>query len=182
MSSIHRSLVLTASTSGSVKSTKVSEIRSALADYRAVQPRAGHIKSAYLLELVLAFMVILLLATWMGFRLAKGVTGPIRALAKGTAEVARGNLDVVVETTTDDEVGFLVQSFNKMTHDLREARRGLELSNVELEQRRRYMEIVLRNVGAGVVSVDAEGRVSTINPAAQRLLRPPPSQTPPQAD
>ena len=101
-------------------------------------------------------MVILLLATWMGFRLAKGVTGPIRALAEGTAEVARGNLDVVVETTTDDEVGFLVQSFNKMTHDLREARRGLELSNVELEQRRRYMEIVLRNVGAGVVSVDAE--------------------------
>jgi two-component system nitrogen regulation sensor histidine kinase NtrY len=106
----------------------------------------------------------------MGFRLAKGVTGPIRALAEGTAEVARGNLDVSVQTTSDDEIGFLVKSFNQMIRDLREARGGLERSATELERRRRYMEIVLGTVGAGVVSVDAEGRISTINPSAQRFL------------
>ncbi len=149
---------------------KVATIADTLADYRQVQPKAGHIRTAYLLELTLAFLVILLLATWMGFRLAKGVTTPIRALAEGTAEVARGNLDVVVEPTSDDEVGFLVRSFNRMTADLRGAQSELEFSNAELEQRRRYMEIVLRNVGAGVVSMDAEGCISTINPSAQRLL------------
>ena len=149
---------------------KVDSIRAALDDYRAVQPNADHIRSAYLLQLMLVFLVLLLLATWWGFRMAKGVTGPIGNLAEGTAEVARGNLDVVVEATSDDEIGFLVHSFNKMTRDLREARGGLERSNSELDQRRRYMEIVLRNTGAGVISMDAMGVVSTMNPSAQRLL------------
>ncbi len=149
---------------------KVASIRSTLDAYRQLQPTAGHIRGAYLLQLLLAFTVVLVLALWMGFRLAKGVTGPIRALAEGTAEVARGNLDVSVQTSSDDEVGFLVQSFNQMIRDLREARSGLERSATELERRRRYMEIVLGTVGAGVVSVDAEGRISTINPSAQRFL------------
>ena len=153
---------------------RVAEIRAALDEYRRLQPNAGHIRTVYLLELFLIFLVVLLLATWWGLRMAKGVTGPIRALVEGTDEVARGNLDVVVESTSEDEVGFLVRSFNQMTHDLREARRGLEWSNAELEQRRRYMEIVLRNIGAGVVSIDAERRVTTINPSAQRLLGVPP--------
>jgi two-component system nitrogen regulation sensor histidine kinase NtrY len=153
---------------------KIATIHETLADYRQLLPKAGHIRAAYLLELLLAFFVVLLLATWMGFRLARGVTTPIRALAEGTAEVARGNLDVVVEPTSDDEVGFLVASFNRMTRDIKEARQGLEASNAELDQRRSYMEIVLRNVGAGVVSVDGEGRIGTINPSAQRLLGVPP--------
>jgi two-component system nitrogen regulation sensor histidine kinase NtrY len=155
-------------------SRHVADIRAALDEYRRLQPNAGHIRTVYLLELLLIFLVVLVIATWWGLRMAKGVTGPIRALVEGTDEVARGNLDVVVETTSEDEVGFLVRSFNQMTHDLREARTGLERSNSELEQRRRYMEIVLRNIGAGVVSIDAEGRISTINPAAQRLLGVPP--------
>jgi two-component system nitrogen regulation sensor histidine kinase NtrY len=149
---------------------KVGEIRAALDDYRSLQPHAGHISGVYQQELVLFSLVIVLFAIWWGFRMAKGVSGPIRALAEGTAEVARGNLDVVVETTSDDEIGFLVRSFNKMTHDLRDARAGLERFNAELEQRRRYMEIVLRNIGAGVISVDAEQRILTVNPSAQRLL------------
>jgi two-component system nitrogen regulation sensor histidine kinase NtrY len=153
---------------------KVHEIQAGVEEYRTLQPNAGHIRSVYLLELMLTFFVVLMVATWWGFRLAKGVTGPIQALAEGTAEVARGNLDVVVEPTSDDEVGFLVQSFNRMTHDLRDARGGLELTNAELDQRRRYMEIVLRNIGAGVISIDAEGRVNTINSSAQRLLGIPP--------
>ncbi len=152
----------------------VAEIRTAHSDFRAVQPYAGAVRTAYLLQLLLVLLVLLLLATWLGVRLARGVTNPIGALAEGTAEVARGNLDVRVEATSDDEIGFLVGSFNKMTHDLRDARSRLELSNAELDQRGRYMEIVLRNIGAGVISVDGEGKVSTINPSAQRLLGLPP--------
>jgi two-component system nitrogen regulation sensor histidine kinase NtrY len=149
---------------------KVAEIRSAFDQYRAVQPYAGHIAWVYQIELLLFSLVILLFALWWGFRMAKGVTHSISALAEGTAEVARGNLDVEVEPTSDDEVGFLVRSFNRMTQDLREAHTGLEHTNAELEQRRRYIEIVLRNVDAGVVSFDAAGCISTINPSAQRFL------------
>ncbi len=155
---------------------KVAEIRAALDEYRDVQPNEGRIRAVYQLQLLLIFLVVLLLATWWGVRLAKGVTGPIRALAEGTAEVAAGNLDVRVEKTSDDEVGLLVESFNRMTRDLGETRHGLERSNTELEQRRRYMEIVLRNVGAGVISVDAAGCIGTINPSAQRILDLPPGE------
>jgi len=149
---------------------RVASIRTTLDEYRKLQPTSGHIRSAYLLQLLLAATLVLTLALWMGFRLAKGVTEPIRALAEGTAEVARGNLEVTVEASSDDEVGFLVDSFNRMIRDLRDARTDLERSATELERRRRYMEIVLGNIGAGVVSVDAEQRISTINPSAQRHL------------
>ncbi|HEY8495260.1 MAG TPA: ATP-binding protein [Myxococcota bacterium] len=153
---------------------KIEQIRKAHDDYRQIQPYAGHIERLYHLELLLLSLVVLLFAIWWGFRMAKGVTTPIRALAEGTAQVARGNLDVVVEEQADDEVGFLVRSFNRMTSDLKEARDRLERTNAELERRRSYMEVVLRNVGAGVVSLDAEGRIHTINPSAQRLLGVPP--------
>jgi two-component system, NtrC family, nitrogen regulation sensor histidine kinase NtrY len=153
---------------------KIEEIRVAADQYRAVQPYAGHLAWVYQIELLLCSLVILLFALWWGFRMARGVTHSIRALAEGTAEVARGNLDVELEPQSDDEVGFLVRSFNRMTRDLREARRSLETSAAELDQRRRYMETVLRNVGAGVVSLDADGRIGTINPPAQRFLGIPP--------
>lgn len=155
-------------------SRKVEAIRAALDEYRNVKPNEKRVRAVYQMQLLLVFLVILLLATWWGFRLARGVTGPIRALAEGTAEVARGNLDVVVEKSSDDEIGFLVDSFNNMTRDLSEARTGLEQSQSEIEERRRYTEIVLRNVGAGVISIDAEGTISTINPSAQRILSLPP--------
>ena len=149
---------------------KVASIRATLDEYRALQPNAGQIRSAYLLELLLAFALVLMLALWMGFRLAKGVTGPIAALAEGTVQVAQGNLDVRVTASSDDEVGLLVDSFNRMLADLRAARSDIERSATQLERRRRYMEIVLGNVGAGVVSLDAEGLIRTINPSAQRHL------------
>ena len=63
---------------------KVASIRSTLDEYRRLQPTAGHVRGAYLLELLLAFTMVLMLALWMGFRLARGVTGPLRALAQGT--------------------------------------------------------------------------------------------------
>jgi two-component system nitrogen regulation sensor histidine kinase NtrY len=155
-------------------SSKIGQIRAAHDEYRRLQPYVGHIERLYQLELMLFSLVVVLFAIWWGFRIAKGVTTPIRALAEGTAEVARGNLDVHVEPHSDDEVGFLVRSFNRMTRDLRDARDGLERTNAELERRRRYMEVVLRNIGAGVVSLDADERINTINPAAQRLLGVPP--------
>ena len=153
---------------------KVDTIRAAVAEYRSIRPFAGQIAGVYQLVLLLFSLVTVLFAIWWGLRMAKGVTGPIRALAEGTEKVAKGDLDVVIEESSNDEIGLLVRSFNQMTHDLREALSGLEHSNAELERRRRYMEIVLRTVDAGVVSLDAEGRISTVNPSALRLLGVPP--------
>ena len=82
-----------------------------------------------------------------------------------------------IDLETRDEMGVLVNSFNRMTMDLKTGKEKLEKahsklveSNLELEQRRVYMEIVLANVAAGVVSADTQGNILTINKSAERML------------
>jgi two-component system, NtrC family, nitrogen regulation sensor histidine kinase NtrY len=132
---------------------------------------------SYLITLSIIALLLVFTATWLGFYLAKGITVPISLLAEGTKKVADGDLDVYVDVSTDDEVGVLVDSFNKMTQDLKMQSRRLERAynelsrgNMEIEARRRYMEIVLKNVAAGVISVDKDGVITTINKSAERML------------
>lgn len=122
-------------------------------------------------------MLIILGAIWFGFRLAKELSAPVQALAAGTERVARGDLSVRLEDRSDDELGFLVQSFNRMTEDLRESRarldtynRRLSQQNRELQQRGRYIEALLNNITSGVISMDPDGRIGTVNRSARDIL------------
>jgi two-component system nitrogen regulation sensor histidine kinase NtrY len=135
------------------------------------------ITNAYLLTFLLISLLIVFGAVWLGLYLARGVTGPIQKLSEGTRAVAAGNLDYRVDAETNDELGVLVESFNRMTRDLSVGQRSLEQSRIDLEQsiteleeRRNYMESVLANIATGVVSVNAEGRITTINPAASDMF------------
>jgi len=157
---------------------KMKEISSSYEQFKNTKLLKGNIKSGYLVFLLLIALVIIFLATWFGFHLARGITEPIQDLAVATKSVADGNLNVHLEVKSDDEVGSLVQSFNTMTSDLRagrqkltEANIELQSSNLELDQRRRYMETVLGNVTAGIISVDQQGALTTINSAAEGLLQ-----------
>ena len=121
------------------------------------------IMHSYILALVLIGLAVVLLASWFGIYLARGITGPIKLLAEGTQAVAAGNLNYEIPPVGDDEIGQLVESFNRMTSDLRTSR-------AELDRRRRYTETLLRNVSAGVIGLDPEGRVTAMNPCAERML------------
>ena len=121
------------------------------------------VKNSYILTLLLITLVIIFSATWFGIYLAKGITVPIQSLAEGTREVAHGNWDYQIEKSGDDEIGILVDSFNQMTRDLKQI-------NVELERRGRYMETLLANIAAGVISVNPSGMITTINKAAVQTL------------
>ncbi len=118
---------------------------------------------SYILALVLIGLAVVLLASWFGIYLARELTGPIKLLAEGTQALAAGNLNYEIPPVGDDEIAHLVQSFNRMTSDLRASR-------AELERRRRYTETLLLNVSAGVVGLDPHGRISAINPCAERML------------
>jgi PAS domain S-box-containing protein len=98
-------------------------------------------------------------------------------LAAGAREIGAGHLDHRIEPETRDEFGSLVEAFNAMAAELASSQRRLERSrfdlerkNAELDERRRYIETVLERIATGVVSFGPDGRVSTINAAAQRLL------------
>ena len=156
---------------------KMKEISSSFEQYKSTKLLKGKIQKGYVLFLLLIALVIIFLSTWAGFHLARGITEPIHDLAVATNRVASGDLNVTLESHSKDEVGSLVEAFNTMTADLRSgqktirrANRELQASNLELEQRRRYMEIVLANVTAGVISIDSRGHVTTINKSAEKLL------------
>lgn len=157
--------------------SKMREISSSYQEFRRLKLLKSPITSGYLLTLFLIASVIVFLSFWIGIYLANSMTKPIQALVEGTRAVAGGDLDVRIDAEGDDEIGMLVSSFNSMAADLRTKQRALNRSNQELtkinqeiEARRRYMEIVLRNVAAGVISVDQAGLVTTINKSAERLL------------
>ena len=158
--------------------SKMKEIRTSFEQYKSTKLLKGKIQKSYVLFLLLIALVIIFLSTWAGFHLARGITVPIQDLAVATNRVASGDLNVTLDSYSDDEVGSLVEAFNTMTADLRKgqkaiskANRELQSSNLELEQRRRYMEIVLANVTAGVISIDSRGHITTINKSAEKLLR-----------
>jgi nitrogen fixation/metabolism regulation signal transduction histidine kinase len=123
-------------------------------------------------------LMLLFAATWSAIHLARGIGTPIRALAEAAHAVAGGNLTHRVEPVTDDELAVLADAFNDMTAQLAENRRRLEANaaelrekNCALEERRHYIETVLQTVSTGVISLDEENRVTTINAAALSMLR-----------
>jgi len=145
--------------------------------YKNMFLRQDPILASYLTIFLTVTLLILIAATWLGLYLAKRITRPVQLLAEGARAIGAGHLDVRLEPETGDELGSLVEAFNMMAAELQTNRgkleqssRDLERKNTEVEGRRRYIETILERVATGVVSLDAGGRLSTINGAAQRLL------------
>ena len=131
----------------------------------------------YLSFFLLVTLMILVSATWLGLYLAKRITRPVQLLAAAAREIGAGHFEHRVERETADEFGSLVDAFNAMADELAESRRQVERSTIDLqakhaevEGRRRFTEAVLERVATGVITVDARGRIGTMNPAALRLL------------
>jgi len=157
--------------------TSMAEITRGFENYQQMKMLKKPIKISHLIMLSIVTLLILFCASWFGFYLAKSITVPIQELAEGARRIAEGDLDVHVDQDSDDEIGTLVNSFNRMTLDLQASQAALKETNLELkltseenERRRRYMEIVLGNVAAGVVSVDGEGHLRTINKPAESMF------------
>jgi len=124
-------------------------------------------------------MVVLFVSTWLALFLAKLVTRPLAALAEATQEISRGRLDYRVDVSAADEIGDLVRSFNRMAEELEASRHQLENStrdlavvNTELDQRRQQMETILESIPTGVLSLDANRRVTHTNQALLRMFHP----------
>ena len=149
---------------------KISVISKTSEQYGQLNLLKNPLKFSYIITLFMVTLLIIFSATWFGLFLAKGITGPIQDLADATHKIAQGNLDHQIDVVADDEIGVLVDSFNQMTRDLKKSNQRLEQANIDLEQRRKYMETVLRNVSAGVVSIDQKGVIATINRAAEKML------------
>ena len=149
---------------------KVGEIASVFDDYKETNPLKYPMKTTYLVILIMITLVLLFTAIWLGLFMARELTVPVERLVAGARAVGAGDLDVSVLEGGQDEIGVLVQSFNRMTSDLRENRTRLLQAREDLERRRLELEAILTNVGTGVIAIDNDGKVTTFNRAAAALL------------
>ncbi len=156
---------------------RLNAISRGLEKYSQLKMLKKPVKISHMIWLSIVTLLVVFSSVWFGFFLSKGITVPIQELAEGTNRIAMGDYDFFIDLEAEDEIGVLVNSFNRMTLDLKNSKKKLEetyeellKSHMEIEQRRLYMEIVLANVAAGVVSADGSGKILTINKSAERML------------
>ncbi len=156
---------------------KAGALRGDLENHQQTLLHKKDIKTSFLFLFLMITLVIIFSAVWLGLYLAKGITIPIQQLAQATKEISAGNLDYRIQSRAGDEMGVLLDSFNLMTQELKASKQEIEQSNIELQQttlelerRGRYIETLLENITAGIISLNKDGQVSTINPAASKML------------
>ncbi|HLM25094.1 MAG TPA: ATP-binding protein [Pyrinomonadaceae bacterium] len=146
-------------------------------DYQDLVKKQRRVRLLGLSTLGLMTLILLFVSSWVAIYLARGIATPIKALAEASNEIARGNLAHRVTTIADDELALLAESFNQMTAQLEENRSRIEAGaaelrdkNLALRERRNYIETVLQSLSTGVVSIDENDCVTTLNAAAARML------------
>ncbi len=133
-------------------------------EYSYLKIMKAPIEKIYLVSLLLVTLLIIFLATWFAIYIARDITKPVYKLAEATKEISRGNLDASIEKKSEDEIGVLIDSFNKMVKDLKETR-------LNLIERQRFIENIINNINNGVISLDKNGIITTINPFAKKILK-----------
>src|SRR5689334_6520467 len=146
-------------------------------DYQDLVRKQRRVRLLGLSTLGLMTLILLFASSWIAIYLARGIATPIKALAEASNEIARGNLSHRVTTVADDELALLAASFNQMTTQLEENRRSIEAGAAELRdkndalrERRNYIETILQSLSTGVISLDENDCVTTLNASAARML------------
>lgn len=149
---------------------RINNITTYVERYQQLKAQKNPVKKFYLITLIFITLLIIFAASWIGFHLAKAITVPIEKLAQATQEVTEGSLDVKVEDPASDEIGILIDSFNQMVAALKESTHNIAQKTSELEARKQYIETILNNIATGVITLDAQGLITTINPSAREML------------
>ncbi|MBQ4132476.1 MAG: HAMP domain-containing protein [Desulfovibrionaceae bacterium] len=145
---------------------RLDSLARASSEYRDLKELRRPFKTTFYFFLALIALIITLGAMWVGFRLSKQLSQPLQALMDGTERIAKGDLSIRFDDSGADEIALLIQSFNRMTDDLEQSRQRITASNEKLEERTNYIETVLNSIAAGVISLDADEKIGTVNKAA----------------
>ncbi len=145
-------------------------VQLAYQEYQQIAVSRLGLKRIYGVALTLTLMLALLLTFVIAYWLSERLGAPLRTLARGTRAVAKGDFSQMPLVKSRDELDVLIQSFNRMTRQLSDAREQLALNHQETELAKAYLERVLSNLSSGVMVLDEGKRVRTINSAAVMIL------------
>jgi two-component system nitrogen regulation sensor histidine kinase NtrY len=149
---------------------RVEDVQSAYNEYAGLMEYAFPLKVNYLIILGFFTLLVVFVALWVALRISGNITRPIESLVEATSRVARGDFDVHVDAHAGDEVGMLIDSFNTMIEKIKDAEVSLHNAWMESDRRRLHMENIIENINSGVITLNAESRIISINDAACTIL------------
>ena len=139
-------------------------------DFQRLKFLRGSLKLTFALILTFVLMLSVLVVVLTAFGVARRMVAPVGRLAAATRAVGAGRYDTPLPAPTDDELGFLVNSFAQMTRELELAGARARRSASETEQQRAWLEAVLERLSAGVLGFDGDGQLRVANRAAEAIL------------
>ncbi len=158
----------------STRSSNLAEsVQSSYQQYRQLVFLRQPLMLSTTLSLSLALLLSVMMAVWFAFYAARRMMMPVHDLVHGTRAVAEGNYATrIYKRSKNDELGFLVQSFNYMTLQLGQSRDTAMRSQQQVESQRAYLQAVLGKISSGVITLDSDNCVRTCNRAAMDILGP----------
>jgi len=145
-------------------------VQQAFGEYSGLIFLRKPLKRSFTLTLALVLLLSTLFAIWAAFAMARRMLRPVVEMADATRAVAAGDYKQKLPVLQDDELGFLVKSFNEMTARMDQARMAAELSQRVAEGQRSYLQAVLGHLTTGVLTIDAADNLRTVNDAANSIL------------
>jgi len=149
-----------------------SKLENAYNRYRELSYLRRSLKLSFSLTLSLVLVFGLMAALLAALGMAQRLVAPVADIARGTRAVADGDYEQRLPLPSqDDELAFLVASFNAMTRRIAQARDQAARSQRAAEEQRAYLSTVLGRLSSGVIAFDERLRLVTMNPAARQILR-----------
>jgi two-component system, NtrC family, nitrogen regulation sensor histidine kinase NtrY len=150
---------------------QIQQTQNSIAEYATLEERRIGVQIAFALMFTVIALTVLLSSVWIGLAFANRLVAPIRRLIGAANIVSTGNLYIQVPVRrSEGDLAHLGETFNKMTQELRTQRDDIVRARDLIDTRRRFTEAVLAGASAGVIGVDAGGRVSILNRSAEKLV------------
>ncbi len=144
-------------------SQRIKEIAATHKEFKESRAFKKVLKYSFIIPLFLITILTIFFSMWVGIKMAAEITIPIERMKEGASIIAKGKFDINLEERGKDEIGTLVRAFNSMA-------RELQITKNEIEEKRRYIEVILDNVATGIISTDTRGSILLLNRAAKAIL------------
>jgi len=144
-------------------SQRIKEIAATHKEFKESRAFKKVLKYSFIIPLFFITILTIFFSMWVGIKMAAEITIPLDRIKEGASIIAKGKFDINLEERGKDEIGTLVKAFNSMA-------RELQITKDEIEEKRRYIEVILDNVATGIISTDTRGNILLLNRAAKAIL------------
>ena len=146
-------------------------VQTSFIEYKELSYLREQLKFSFIIILTLVLLFSVFSAVWAAFYLARTLAAPIKDLAQGIRAIAKGNYNTKLPVPSNDELGFLVTSFNDMTDKISQARDTAKNSQKESESQQIYLETILSRLSSGVIVFNKDGKIEKSNISAAQILQ-----------